>query len=386
VGRAGDIDGDGIPDFVVGDPAGWDASGLPMAWILSGKNGSVLRRVALPSHQWSIRLDGGSDLDGDGVPDLLIGGQPSHLEPGTIEIVSGRTGATLQYFSIPGSGRGDSDWVRFVADFDRDGVPDVGVLEPSGAGGSALVVYSGASGTKIGALAVDRACGDLGAFLELGTVGYGCERMCAVMRAGHGGCRQSLRLCSSACSEPLWESFAPTDSECAHSVVASLGDVNGDGIPDLVVSLSERVYVISGKTGDPLMDFPPGSDEFGVSLASLGDIDGDGVPDFVIADANDGMFEGSLVAKSGKTGQDLWFAKLPIEENPYHIGYQLAAIGDVNGDKVTDLIVGSRAREGGAPGLAVLVSGKDGSVIMLCRRQGDDVVVSNQVHGTPRPR
>jgi hypothetical protein len=394
VARAGDVNGDGVPDFVVGDPAGWDSSGLPMLWIVSGKDGSVLRRVVLP-HPFlkGERLDGGVDVDNDGVPDFFVAGEPYEqsqdtndwrtVGPTVIDIVSGRDGSIAREIATQGRAEWNTDWVRFVGDFDHDGVRDIGVLERgTDEQLGVLAIYSSSSGARVRELPINAGCGRPGAFVQLGDMDADGAALFAVMLAGTDQCRASLRLCSSAMCSPLWEFPSPGRSMYAQYVLAVVGDIDGDGVPDLAASFIDSVDVLSGKTGKHLLGFAPSSEGFGCALASLGDIDGDGVPDFAIGDAYHGWAQGAIFARSGKDGRDLWTVTLPLSDGLFHIGSRLVAIGDVNGDGITDLVAGSRSGESGDPGLACLVSGRDGASIFALGREGDDVVV---VRAKPKP-
>ena len=91
--------------------------------------------------------------------------------------------------------------------------------------------------------------------------------------------------------------------------LASLGDLDGDGVTDLAVGADRSAYVLflnangtvkssvklaSGMNGDPTLG---GSNAFGSSLASLGDLDGDGVTDLAVGDYYDqthGQFRGAV--------------------------------------------------------------------------------------------
>ena len=150
VAAAGDVNGDGVPDLVLGDP-GWAQENIPPAfWIVSGKDDGVLRRITLTQEKNSLFLvDGGVDLDGDGVPDLMIATHPMNnagKDRGGLYLISGKSGATLHRTAITGSwGRGD--WAHFVTDVDHDGVSDVGVLHlDSSTKGALFSIYSGRSG------------------------------------------------------------------------------------------------------------------------------------------------------------------------------------------------------------------------------------------------
>lgn len=395
VARAGDVNGDGVPDFIIGDPAAWDTATAPTFWVLSGKDASVLHRFRPEYPSWTCRIDGGVDVDGDGVPDLLVAlPPPGHAvdldgdrkwivdgDP-RVELISGANGSTLHTLWSRGNPSSKTDWFRFIGDFDRDGVRDVGVLElPKDGKGAALVLHSGRSGDEILRIPIESQCSRTsGGFAEIGDVNGDGVADFAVVLGGDPQCPATLRLYSGAHRVHLWEHVSPSQHDFANAVLAVLGDIDGDGVNDVAVSWDERVEVISGHAESLLMCRPNYSKDdaegYGAALAALGDIDGDGVPDFAISDTEAGLFDGLVLAKSGKDGRTLWTVKGGFEPDVHHFGFQMAAIGDIDGDGITDLIVGCWNGIGGVPGLARVLSGANGSEVFLLRRSGDDVVVT----------
>jgi hypothetical protein len=108
----------------------------------------------------------------------------------------------------------------------------------------------------------------------------------------------------------------------------------------------------------------------GASVASVPDLDGDGVPEILAgAPSPTDRAEGSATPVpsgcarvwSGKTGKPLFTLRAPGGVESHQFGAGVAAVPDVNGDKVPDLLVG-------APDVgAVVFSGKDGSVVRVLR-------------------
>jgi hypothetical protein len=133
--------------------------------------------------------------------------------------------------------------------------------------------------------------------------------------------------------------------------VADAGDVDLDGVPDVVVGApfdsgngagAGRVFVYSGRTGDLLWErggeFP--GDAFGWSVDGLGDINGDGRSDVIVGaplwDNNDLWDGGSgaVYVLSG-TGAGTIF-EVRINALNASMGYAVRGFGDVSGDGVGD--------------------------------------------------
>jgi hypothetical protein len=90
------------------------------------------------------------------------------------------------------------------------------------------------------------------------------------------------------------------------------------------------------------------------------DISGDGLADVIIAAPHapvDGRMRGVVVARSPKTGKELWKHAETESEN---LGWDLTLAGDQDGDGHPDLFVGAPA---GDTGRVYLLSGKDGTVL-----------------------
>ncbi|MCD4812853.1 integrin alpha, partial [bacterium] len=149
--------------------------------------------------------------------------------------------------------------------------------------------------------------------------------------------------------------------------VASAGDVNGDGYSDVIVgaygydngaSNEGRAYVYHGSSSG-LADasaWTAESDqtgaEFGRSVASAGDVNGDGYSDVIVgahAYDNGATDEGRVFvyhgSSSGMAGTANWTAE--SDQTGAEFGRSVASAGDVNGDGYSDVIVGAHYYDNG---------------------------------------
>jgi len=149
-------------------------------------------------------------------------------------------------------------------------------------------------------------------------------------------------------------------------------DVDGDGRADVAAGARFKTWagrwqngtaaVWSGATGELIREWDGEWRDglFGHWVMPIPDLSGDGLADVIIAapHADDaGRWRGILVARSPKTGQEIWKR---AETESESLGWDLTLAGDQNGDGRTDLFVGAPSEP---TGRVYLLSGKDGSVL-----------------------
>ena len=158
------------------------------------------------------------------------------------------------------------------------------------------------------------------------------------------------------------------------------GDVNGDGMDDVVVGAAGeyvggntlgRAYVFSGVNGSLLLTVespnPNLAGDFGTSLA-VGDVNGDGKGDIAVGAGGERVggnaYQGRAYVFSGADGSLLFTLDSPNPEEGAWFGSSVA-VGDVNGDGKDDIAVGAFGEHvgGNSQGQVYVFSGADGSLL-----------------------
>lgn len=384
VSGVGDLNGDGVEDFALAGPneeaRGRSLSGRAYVVFgglafaptfdlaaLDGSNGFAIDGAA--AHQrlgWDLSDAG--DVNGDGIGDLIVGAPYAHpsgrLRAGIAFVVYGRSSgfpasldlSTLTIddgFEIRGIDSEDraGHSVAGVGDVNTDGLDDVLVGAPDAASdrGEAYIVF----GQINRAAAVELSSLD-------GTNGVRLER------ASHF-------------------SFGYR--------VAGAGDVNADGIPDLLLGCIDgtfgRAHVVFGRATFPAsievstldgtdgfqITNPESGSLFGTTVFGVGDVNDDGIDDVAIGARRGGSAGEAYVV----FGRDTDFPasldsteldgangfRISGENSGDELGTSISGGGDVNGDGIDDLIVGAQRADSSDEtdvGAAYLIFGRSGSI------------------------
>ena len=265
--NAGDVDGDGAGDLIVGAPQ--YGGGRGRAYVVSGANGSILQTLESPAgaRNYGAAAARFGDRDGDRIDDLLIGA-PS-FGSGVVErrayVLSGATFVSTLSVVGPGDSYLYGISVGAAGDFDGDRVADFVVADPSagvtattgGATGGApglFEIHSGASGAL---LLRQRGVGGLD---EVGRGGgsadFNGDGIGDVMTSTRLGLRDSsgtLTILAGPSATPIARYSSLEALERFGDQSFPFSDIDGDGRRELVASTSTitpaRIYAVAGSVG-----------------------------------------------------------------------------------------------------------------------------------------
>lgn len=375
VDSAGDVDGDGLTDQVVGAPRDPESGAFAGSTSLYQGGDGALRYKWLGQAGDSLGhcVAYAGDIDSDGYCDVALavpGHQEAGFGQGTIRVVSGFSGTLIiEIYAVPGAQDFFPHSISYVGDVNGDGVGDIAATTPAK---NEVYIFSGFDGSQLALASDPLTCpgsfsGKVGG---LGDVNGDLIPDLAVATCDLGG----ARVISGADGSDIYYVPGGADTGIEGVPLAVLGDVDGDQIQDfLTSSILDDTFgpntgiarVFSGATGaliHTVYGKEPGA-RFGAALGGLGDLDGDGVLDFMVG-AN--LSKEDLAPGSGRvffhSGKDASLLLTLAGAPGTLFGSSIASAGDVNGDSLIDVIIGA-ANEGPlVSGAAYVYSGKCGNI------------------------
>jgi hypothetical protein len=340
VGTAGDVNGDGYADVIVGAPR-WDGGqeNEGAAWVYLGQATGLTsaphwyRRSNNPGAEFGASVGTAGDVNGDGYDDVIVGAPLWHV-PQTDE------GAAFVY---QGSSSGLSETAPPLWN------------KPSNQAGAQFGTSVGTAGDVNGDGYADIIVG--APFWQSG----GQERGAVWLYYGSAGGPHSA---------PDWYTVGDQQEAQYGHAVGTAGDVNRDGYSDVIVgapywedeapNVSEgRAWVYLGsRTGlrHDLHWHAEGNNyiaRLGHAVGTAGDVDGDGYSDVIVGGpgyGDDGLSqEGKVWVFHGSSGGLEASSSWSREggQNGAHYGWSVGTAGDVNGDGYADVIIGIELWTGG---------------------------------------
>ncbi|HTO68627.1 MAG TPA: FG-GAP-like repeat-containing protein [Myxococcota bacterium] len=395
-GPAGDLNGDGYSDYVVGSP-GWDDSLVDAGKftpVYGGPCGPACGPAyTVPSNAWEgdqagaeqgWSVTGAGDVNGDGYDDVVVGApdytSPSGAAAGRMQIyLGGPTGlSTTPSFTFVGADGANAQlgWkVAPAGDVNRDGLADVLVSAPYAANGSIpeagkVYLFFGAP-TPIGVQPTP-------AWSYSGTTAYG-----------------HLGVALSAAGDYNRDGYGDA------VVGAITGGPGGEVIAYVFPGGSPPTETLPAGPGATLIGGNAGSDDYAISLAS-GDVNGDGYSDIIFGEPEwigpSQATQGRVLVFEGFEEGVHVFASTEIDNavaNGFsRFGTSVGAGGDVNGDGYGDVVVGEQWRSqsvfadggahvylGGAGGLATTSAVDLYDTVGHTSNFGRDVFLNLDVNG-----
>jgi methionine-rich copper-binding protein CopC len=430
VSSAGDVNGDGYEDMIVG------AAGTPAAYVVYGSASGA--GVSLTSgtidSSLGFKITGASntglgfsvsnagDVNGDGYADVIVSAPNTSSNTGVSYVVYGKavnTGLNLSSgtiaasdgFSLTGQAANSySGWsVSGAGDVNGDGLTDLLVgTGNGGTGGSAYVVYGSTNNTSLsfagGTIAPEKgyqltglsssytvsSAGDVnGDGLADQIVGvYGVNSTAGAAYLVYGRSNGTgLNFANPMAASDGFRINGISDKYLGYAV-SGAGDVNGDGLADFAVGTytsGHEAYVIYGSTagseislnasgnipssrGFKIIGATTDLNSFGASLSNVGDVNGDGLDDIVVGAYRDGAERGSAYVVYGNaSGTNVDIStdtiaasngfKLAINTDNSYFGEGISGAGDINGDGLADIIIGARLTNSSAGAYYIVLGG-----------------------------
>jgi len=358
VSNIGDFNGDGIDDMVINTPNIWTNE---VVYVIYGQKDGYSEDTILLNTTYSegfaikgpfingtftsfgSALSKAIDLNGDGLGDIVIGAPAFSNSQGIVYVIYGKKGHTgditinqdlsfssSQGFVILGPRPSQLGYsVGVAGDFNGDGFDDllIGANWAENYMGAVYVIY------------------------------------------GNKGNYANIYLNQTLNSQQVFKIVGSVGSSCPlGTAVDGAGDINGDGIDDILVGVSSclSVYGLYGKkqrsestlTVDSNLDIskgfrilaPPDVYQFGGLVSSAGDINGDGIGDIIVGTYAGLLSNGAFVFYGRKEnwpsftiGSDLTFDQgfrvVDSRNTIRSVGVGVYGGGDINGDGIDDILV-----------------------------------------------
>ena len=391
VASAGDVNGDGYSDIIIGAPQYTNGETMEgAAFIYHGSVTGINTTAAtmVESNQVSaflgFKVSNAGDVNGDGYSDVIAGAwsyDNGQIDEGGAFLYLGsatginntasairesnQAGASFGYVSYAGDVNGDgySDLIVGAAQFDDPEIDEGAAFIYQGSPDGLKTTNNWATESNNYEANYGLSVASAG---DINGDGYSDVLVGAYIYSvsyREGRAYLYLGAASGLSTTAAWTATGIQNSEYLGSCVSGAGDVNGDGYDDVLVgsygysngqTQEGRAYLYYGSSGGLAVSaaWTYESDTAGAilgrSVAAAGDVNGDGYGDIIIGAPQWGTTP--TVTNEGKVylfygtptipaASPVWTAQ-SIQNNTF-FGFPVASLGDVNGDGYSDIIVGA---------------------------------------------
>ena len=346
----------------------------PCGWMASGEG---------PHHRFGYAVGSAGDVNGDGYDDIIVGGDQYKAFTGHVYVYLGSSHGPDSRPAFVGTGETVNNHYGYAAgtagDVNRDGFDDivVGAYHHANFRGRVYVYLGGSNGLGSASIVLDgeapgdyfgrsvATAGDVNGDgyddVLIGAQAYDRSTGRAYLYTG-GPAGLQTSPTSVVTGEGPSDSFGQS--------VGPAGDVDGDGLDDIVVGAHSfengtgRIYVfggdVSGLKPNPIFVATGSSvgDRYGFSVGAAGDVNGDGYGDILVGAYGAGQGTGTVyVYAGGPTGlgaHPIFAATGEVAGDWF--GHSVGTAGDMDGDGYDEIIIGARNHNGNT-GRAYLYGG-----------------------------
>ncbi len=435
----GDVNGDGFDDILIGAYGNSEGNNLAgQTYLIFGKSSGWSMDISLSSADASFIgeeiadhsgycISGGGDVNGDGFDDILIGANDNDEggdRAGQTYLIFGKSSGwsmdtSLSSVDASFIGENSLDFsgssISGAGDVNGDGFEDflIGANENDEGGdrsGQTYLIFGKSSGWSmdtslssadasfIGENPLDYSGSSVSIAGDLNGDGFH-DILIGADENDEGGDRsgQTYLIFGKSSGWSMDTSLSSADAsfigensqDHSGSSVSGAGDINGDGVHDILIGANEnneggdragQTYLIFGKSSGWSMDTSLSSadasfigeaslDYSGSSVSSAGDVNGDGFDDILIGvDENDESSEGMgqiylILGKASEWSMDMNLSSADAsfigEYSQDHSGSSVSSAGDLNGDGFYDILIGANGNDesGNGSGQTYLIFG-----------------------------
>lgn len=334
IARMGDVNGDLIPDFLVGArgkqascPSGSGGT-QGYASIRSGADGAAIRTV-YGSGLFGSSVAAIGDINSDGINDFVVGahksicssGNSCNLCKGSISIFSGATGSLIRTHIGNAFGAEFGIVVAGIGDINGDGITDYGASSNPG-NQKQTTIYSGFNGGALFTWSKGTFYGPNTALAGVGDVNADGR---ADIALGQVGNLSKVEIISGLTGAVLSTSTGQLLDDAYGYTISKGSDRNGDGIAEVFVgapsyssTVPAFVRIISGANSSTIHSYIQDTFNggFGFSIDGTGDFTGDGKRDVLFGvpgESTRAYYLNGTVRISSATGppnEQVWFSPI----------------------------------------------------------------------------